>query len=461
MKRIGIIGAGPAGLTAGHELARRGFEVEIFEAAPHVGGMSRTLELWGHRVDLGPHRFFTRDEKVRRFWKEMAGEDCHVVGRRTRIFFRGLFFDYPLRPMNALANMGLLNAMRCALSYGCQRLRTSKTPESFEEWVVGAFGRRLYEMFFKSYSEKLWGIRCDELDADFAAQRIKKFSLAGAALSMLRLNTGAHATLVNQFDYPAGGTGSVYERMADGFRRMGGQLHLSTPVTAAAEDGRVLHLASGGTRQFDHIISTMPLTALCAGLPALPEQVLKACTGLAYRHTLLVYLLVDRDDLFSDQWLYIHSPDLRLGRVTNFCNWSPGIRGAAGQTVLALEYWCSDGDELDGMSEAELTQLATAEIRSTGLIGNAEVLDARLVRIPRCYPVYRKGYRRDLAVVVQHLQSALAHTTAIGRCGAFKYNNQDHSILMGLLAAENLAENAGHDLWGINTDYGVYQEGGM
>lgn len=461
MRRIGIIGAGPAGLTAGHQLARRGLAVEIFEAGPHVGGMSRTLDLWGHKVDLGPHRFFTQDDKVRRFWQEMAGADRQVIERRTRIFFRGLFYDYPLRPWNALANMGLLNALRCALSYGGEKLRTKKPPESFEDWVVGAFGRRLHEMFFKSYSEKLWGIGCDELDADFAAQRIKKFSLGEAALSMLRLKSGAHATLVDRFDYPASGTGAVYERMAVNFRGMGGKLHLATPVTAAAEDGRVLRLASGETRQFDHIISTMPLTALCAGLPDLPENVRAACTGLAYRHTLLVYLLVDRDDLFSDQWLYIHSPELRLGRVTNFRNWSPGIRGADGQSVLALEYWCSDGDELHGMSEADLTKLATAEIRSTGLIGAAAVLDAKLMRIPKCYPVYRKGYRRDLAVVMEHLQSVLTHITAIGRCGAFKYNNQDHSILMGLLAAENLADNAGHDLWGINTDYGVYQEGGM
>ena len=458
MKRVGIIGAGPAGLTAGHELARRGLEVEIFEAGPHVGGMSRTIELWGHKVDLGPHRFFTRDDKVRRFWTEMAGEDRQVIDRRTRIYFGGLFYDYPLRPLNALANMGPWQAARCVMSYAGEKLRRKNEPESFEDWVVGAFGRRLYEMFFKSYSEKLWGITCDELDADFAAQRIKKFSLGEAALGMLRLKNGSHATLVDQFDYPAAGTGAVYDRMAESFRGLGGKLHLATPVSGMAEDGHSLRLENGETLRFDHLISTMPLTALCASLPDLPEKVRSACTGLAYRHTLLVYLLVDQEDLFSDQWLYIHSPELRLGRVTNFRNWSAGIRGAPGQSVLALEYWCSDGDALHGMSAEELQKLAVQEIRTTGLIKDAQVLDATVVRIPKCYPVYRKGYRRDLAVVMEHLKSRLTHVTAIGRYGAFKYNNQDHSILMGLLAAENLGDNARHDLWSINTDYGVYQE---
>jgi len=456
--RVGIIGAGPAGLSAGYELARRGLEVEIFEAGPHVGGMCRTLEMWGARVDLGPHRFFTRDPKVRAFWQAMAFEDPQIVSRGTRIYYDGRFFDYPLRPLKALSRMGVARAVACAWSYACERLRGRQEAESFEQWVVGAFGRRLYEMFFKPYSEKLWGIGCDELDADFAAQRIKKFSLAAAAAHMLGMGKGAHATVVDCFEYPNLGTGVVYERMAEEFQKCGGRLHLSTPVAGIAVDGRSLQLADGRTCEFDHLISTMPLTTLCASLPDVPETVRAACAALTYRHTRLVYLKVEQGDLFPDQWLYIHAPELRLGRVTNFNNWSSGIRGTSGQSVLVLEYWCSDGDEIDVMDDAKLCKLAESELRHTGLLKAAAVSESCVVRVPKCYPVYRRGYRRELAQVAEYLRHAAAHITAIGRYGAFKYNNQDHSLLMGLLAAENIAGEATHDLWSVNTDYGVYQE---
>lgn len=460
MMKVGVIGAGPAGLVVGHELARRGVQVEIFEASAQVGGMSRTLCLWDHKVDLGPHRFFSQDERVLRFWREMVGEDGHLIERLTRIYFGGRFYDYPLRPLNALKNMGGGNAALCLMSYCREKLRHSPTPESFEQWVVAAFGRRLFEMFFKSYSEKLWGIGCDELDADFAAQRIKKFSLGKAVLSMLNLMPGVHPTLVDRFHYPSTGTGMVYDTIADRLRAMGGQLHLSTPISGIAADGHSLRLANGGVRAFDHVVSTMPLTLLCQSLPDLPEKVRAACASLTYRHTLLVYLLVDGDDLFPDQWLYIHSPELRLGRVTNFQNWSPGIRGREGQSVLVLEYWCSDGDQVFAMTDEELSRMAEEEIRSTGLLGKAGILDAKVIRIEKCYPVYRKGYRDALAVAVDHLKQAAPQVSAIGRYGAFKYNNQDHSILMGLLAAENIADGTHHDLWHINTDYEVYQEDG-
>lgn len=456
--RVGIMGAGPAGLSAGYELARRGLEVDIFESQAHVGGMCRTLEMWGARVDLGPHRFFTRDKKVKAFWQMMAGEDRQMVQRRTRIYYEGRFYDYPLQPLNALSNMGVANAVSCAWSYACVRLRARRTPESFEDWVVSAFGRRLFEMFFKPYSEKLWGIGCDELDADFAAQRIKTFSLAAAAMRMLGMGRGAHATMVDSFEYPNLGTGAVYERMADGIRNHGGHLHLSTPVAGIAVDGHSLHLADGRTLEFDHLISTMPLTVLCASLPDAPESVRAACSALTYRHTRLVYLRVEPGDLFPDQWLYIHAPELRLGRVTNFSNWSSGIKGAPGQSVLALEYWYSDGDEIDVMDDAALGKLAEAELRETGLLKGASVLESKGVRVPKCYPVYRRGYRGELARVAEYLRQVAGHITTIGRYGAFKYNNQDHSILMGLLAAENIAGEANHDLWSVNTDYGVYQE---
>ena len=457
---VAIIGAGPAGLTAACELTRRGVSVDVFEASPHVGGLARTIELWGQKVDLGPHRFFSKHPRVNRIWFDVVGNDFKTVNRLTRIYYGGKFYRYPLEPLNALSNMGVPAAVSCMLSYLRQRfvhLRSSSTPESFEEWVVSRFGRRLFEMFFKPYSEKLWGIDCGELDADFAAQRIKKFSLGAAILGALGSGKSSHATALDRFAYPIGGTGMTYERMAARVRERGGRVHLAHPVSGIAPDGVGLVFPDGEIQRFDHVISTMPLTRMVKSLAGLPPEVRQAVDGLAYRNTILVYLRVDHPSLFPDQWLYVQSPELRLGRITNFRNWVPELYGASRETILALEYWCYDADEIWSSPDESLIALGKAELERTGLLGGAEVLAGQVIRLPRCYPVYRKGYRQLLDPVIRHLRS-VPHLSAIGRYGAFKYNNQDHSILMGLLAAENIAENKEHDLWSINTDYEVYQE---
>jgi protoporphyrinogen oxidase len=326
--------------------------------------------------------------------------------------------------------------------------------------VVGRFGRRLFEMFFQSYSEKLWGISCQELDADFAAQRIKKFSLGEAVKSALGLGKGGHKTLVDQFAYPTGGTGAVYERMAQRVRRWGGRVHLNCPVQRVVhEDSQVqgLGFAEGRFEPFDHVISTMPLTLLVRGLGELPPAVESAVAALRFRNTVLVFLHVDGTDHFPDLWLYVHSPELLMGRVTNFRNWVPELHGGAQTTVLAVEYWCYDEDGLWHEPDGRLVGRAADEIRSTGLIGAARVLDGDVFRIRRCYPVYARGYKKHLDPVVAWLRG-FRGLTPIGRYGAFKYNNQDHSILMGLLVAENLLEGKEHDLWAVNTDYDSYQE---
>jgi protoporphyrinogen oxidase len=456
---IGIIGAGPAGITAAYELTKRGCKVAVFEAGPHVGGLARTISLWGQRVDLGPHRFLSKDDRVNALWEEIAGDDLRVVKRMTRIFYSNQFYDYPLRPVNALRNMGLPTALSCLFSYGRQKLvRRTERPDSFEDWVVTSFGRKLFEMFFKSYSEKLWGIPCDELDADFAAQRIKKFSLGGAILSALNLDPRQHRTLAHQFKYPTGGTGMIYDRMAECVKAAGSEVHLSTPISGLTTDTRGLRFADGSERAFDHIISTMPLTLLCRTLPDLPDEVSMALSQLTYRNTLLIYLQVASDSLFPDQWLYIQSPELKLGRITNFRNWVPELCAESSDTILALEYWCTDNDEIWNQDDSTLIEMAQEELKMTHLLNGAVVKEGHVIRLPRCYPVYRKGYRKSLAPIIAHLRSQVPHVSAIGRYGAFKYNNQDHSILMGILAAENIADGEGHDLWSINSDYEVYQE---
>jgi protoporphyrinogen oxidase len=458
---VAVIGAGPAGMTAAYELAKAGVHVTLFEASPRVGGMARTFELWGQKVDLGPHRFFSSDARVNRLWLELIGSDYAMVNRLTRIFYKGKFFHYPLKAFNALENLGLLEAARCVASYGAERVSPTRQDGSFEDWVVSRFGRRLFEIFFKTYSEKLWGITCKELDADFAAQRIKKLSLFEAVKNAVLGGKGnTHKTLVDQFAYPKGGTGEVYERMAEAVRQRGGRVELKAPVKRVlVEGGRAsgVELVDGRVERFDHVVSSMPLTQLVDRIDEAPAQARAAAKQLTFRNTILVYLKVDAPELFPDNWLYVHSKELRMGRLTNFRNWVPELYGSERSTIVALEYWCYDQDALWSAKDEELVALATEEFRATGLSKGSPVLAGHVERVPRCYPVYRRGYKDALAPVEAYLRTVQG-LTVVGRYGAFKYNNQDHSILMGMLAAENIARGARHDLWTINTDYENYQE---
>ncbi len=461
--RVGIIGAGPAGLTAAYRLQQLGADVTVYEAGDAVGGLARSFDLWGQRVDLGPHRFFSSDARVNQLWHEVLAEDYRIVSRQTRIYYRGRFFDYPLRIGNVIRNLGMADIVGAVASYARERLlpeRAADQRDTFEAWVVHSFGRRLYEMFFKSYSEKLWGIPCDQLDADFAAQRIKKFSLGQSILAALRIGRLQHKTLVDEFAYPKGGSGDLYERMAATINARGGSVRLSCPVQGLATDGGKVtgvRLPDDSVARFDHVVSTMPLTLMVAGLGGLPAEIAACNASLRFRNTVLVYLRVESTALFKDQWLYIHSAGVAVGRITNFRNWVPELYGSLDFTILALEYWCYDEDPLWTEADASLIGRATQELESIGLVGTASVSDGHVVRIRRCYPVYSRGYHRTLSPVIDYLKR-FPNLWPIGRYGSFKYNNQDHSILMGLLVAENIGRGATHDLWSINTDYEAYQE---
>lgn len=460
IQSVGVVGAGPAGLTAAYELAKRGIGVEVFEAQSSVGGMARSFALWGQIVDLGPHRFFSTDPRVNRIWLEIADGRYDMVDRLTRIYYNETFFDYPLRAFNALAGLGPVEALRCLASYARAVASPLADDTSFENWVVNRFGRRLFEIFFKSYSEKLWGISCQALDADFAAQRIKKFSLREAIKSALAPGRSNHKTLVDQFAYPTEGTGFIYERMAQRIEALGGRIHRDTRVTEVDVAGArpALTIGDGTIRTFDHIVSSMPITSLVERMDP-PDAVRANLAHLTFRNTILVYLEIEGQELFPDQWIYVHAANLKTGRITNFRNWLPSLCGSSPNTILCLEYWCYDEDAIWRAPQDELVALATEEIRATGLIGQRAVRNGRTLKLPKCYPVYARGYRTQLAPVETFL-SGFDRLSVIGRYGAFKYNNQDHSILMGLLAAENIAGGASHDLWAINTDY-EYQEASL
>jgi protoporphyrinogen oxidase len=460
-KTIAVVGAGPAGLTAAYTLAKRGFNVDVFEASNQVGGMAKTFNLWEQLVDLGPHRFFSSDTRVNKLWLEVIGSNYKMVNRLTRIYYKNTFFDYPLKAFNALFGLGIFQSFVCILSYAKVKIVPQKNEDTFESWVTNRFGEKLFTIFFKSYSEKLWGIPCNQLDADFAAQRIKKLSLFEAIKAALFHKSGTkHKTLVDEFAYPDQGAGAVYDVMAEKFKSLGGNLQLRTPVASihpqTSQDTQPsLVLENGERKSYDHIISSMPITILVDKMNA-PDEIKSNASKLKFRNTILVYLLIDSSSPFPDQWIYVHSDNLQTGRITNFKNWVPTINKGKQETILCLEYWCYDNDAIWKYGSDQLVELATKEISSTGLIPKNSALDGKVVRVPKCYPVYSTGYRKFLEPVEKYL-SAQIGISVIGRYGAFKYNNQDHSILMGLLAADNISENTNHNLWEINTDY-EYQE---
>ena len=460
-KKVIVIGAGPAGISAAYSLANRGVHVDVFEASPFIGGMSRSFDLWNQRVDLGPHRFFSNDPTVNSFFSELVKEDYTVVNRLTRIHYGNKFFYYPLKLGNVIRNLPFTTIIRVLYDYVVQRISPIKNPKSFDEWVINRFGKKLYSIFFKNYTEKLWGIDASDIDVDWAAQRIKTLSLYGAVKNaMLGGRNNKHKTLIDQFHYPKRGTGTIYERAAEQVALNGGKVHLSTAVKKLIVEGKTVkgvELMDGSTVLADEVISTMPITKLVQGFEICPSEVTSAANELFFRNTILVYLNCDSSELFEDNWIYVHSADVKLGRITNFRNWCPSLNNEEKSTILCLEYWAFDNDEIWNMEDNLLGDLGVKELRILGLMNeDVKILDTSVTRVPKCYPVYQTGYQKHLKVVEAYLDT-YEHLTVIGRYGAFKYNNQDHSILMGILAARDILSGEKTNLWDVNTD-SDYQE---
>ncbi len=463
--KVAVIGAGPAGLTCALKLAEAGTHVDVYEADDVVGGMTRSFELWGQEVDLGPHRFFSKDERINNFWLEQVEKDYIMVDRLTRIYYNKKFFLYPVKAMNALVNLGFFKACACILSYfKAQVFGNNKGKEkTFEEWVSNKFGYMLYSIFFKTYSERLWGIKCSELDADFARQRIKGLNMLEVIKSALFHSGGTkHKTLLEQFAYPKMGGGVPYEVIADKLKKLGSNIFLNSPVKGISvknskADGIVLE--DGSVKDYDYVVSTAPFTQMICSIDELGKDIHDLAKSLVYRNTTLVYLEVNKKDIFKDNWIYVHDKNVTFGRMTNFRNWSPFMLKGKDTAILCLEYWSYDEDELWKYSDERMISLAKEEIVKTDLVKKDELKDGYVIKMHRSYPVYNTGYQEKMNVL-QNAADKIENLAFIGRNGSFKYNNQDHSILMGLLAAENiLAGDRHNNLWNVNTDY-EYQEGG-
>jgi protoporphyrinogen oxidase len=466
-----IAGGGPAGLTAAYELSKHGHSCIVLESDKRlVGGISRTDQYKGYRFDIGGHRFFSKSEEVNRLWREILGDDLITRSRLSRIYYDRKFFHYPLKPADALWKLGLLRSCRVGASYLKARLAPIKPEKSFEDWVVNRFGRELFEIFFKSYTEKLWGLPTDSISADWAAQRIKDLDLVRAVASALFGGFASRRgevikTLIDEFQYPRLGPGQMWEAARDRIRAQGGAIQLDRRVIQVEHDERQVNsfLARDGSGRLTrylgrHFLSSLPIRDLIRAMkPAPPPEVACAAESLKYRDFLTVVLIVDRAETFPDNWIYIHEPNVRLGRIQNFKNWSPDLVPDPSKTSLGLEYFCFEGDDLWTRSDGDLLALGRREVDSIGLVSASEVIDGCVVRMPKAYPVYDDDYQANLAVVRAWLKT-LPNLELAGRNGMHKYNNQDHSMMTALLAARNILGLGRFDPWKVNTD-AQYHEG--
>ncbi len=464
--RIVVCGAGPAGLTAAYLLAKDGYQVTVLEADDVVGGISRTARYKDYRFDIGGHRFFTKIAPVQAMWEEVLGDEFIDVPRLSRILYNGKFFHYPLKAANALFGLGIWQATLIMLSYVQARMKPHPVEENLEQWVSNRFGDRLYRIFFKTYTEKVWGIPCTEIRAEWAAQRIQGLSLTRAILSATSLNRRSPTikTLIQEFKYPRLGPGQMWEKCTERVIELGGRVMMRHRVVGLDIEGtrtvaaRVIDADGVEHRlEAEHFIMTMPLRSLVRATgSAKPAEVSQAAEGLGYRDFILVALILDREKLFPDNWIYVHTAGVRVGRIQNFNNWSAAMVPHPGKTCVGMEYFCFEGDGLWTSTDSELIELASQELEKLGLAPGAKVEDGAVVRMPKAYPIYDSTYRQNLDVIRRYLDP-ISNLHTVGRNGMHKYNNQDHSMYTAMLAVENM-RGAAHDLWEVNTDLEYHEE---
>jgi protoporphyrinogen oxidase len=459
-----IIGGGPAGLTAAYELTRHNIKPVVLEKDPIVGGISRTESYKGFHFDMGGHRFFTKSEEVNEMWHEVLLEAFLRRPRLSRIYYKSQFFYYPLKPGDTLKRLGVIESARIMLSYARWQLFPYKQENSLEEWVTNRFGKRLFETFFKTYTEKVWGISCKELKAEWAAQRIKDLSIKTLLVSMFLKPRKTIKTLIEEFDYPRQGPGMLWNAVKDRIHERGGTVRMNSNVVRINRHGnRILSVVveQDGVEETipgTDFITSMPLTEFVKKLdPPAPPAVAAAAGHLKYRDFLTVCLIVNKPALFPDNWIYIHDPTVKVGRIQNFKNWSPDMVPDQSKTSLGLEYFCNEGDAVWNLSEEELIELGKREIDQIGLARAADVEDGRVFRVPKAYPVYDGEYAAHLETIKNFIEG-LENCRTVGRNGLHRYNNQDHSMLAGMYAVRNMLLGEKTDLWSVNADQEYHEE---
>jgi protoporphyrinogen oxidase len=464
---IVIVGAGPSGLSAGLEAAENGASVTVLERFDRVGGLCRTLDFEGCRFDIGPHRFFTRNAEVNALFERMLGANAIRVKRQTRILHGGVYFDYPLTPLNAMRGMGVRQAARIIGSYAVARARRLAAPRAarnFEEWIVDHFGRQLHELFFKTYTEKVWGIDCREIGADWAAQRIRGLSLPAALKNLLR-KEDAPKTLVGEFSYPRRGAGQFYEAISERIGTLGGRILTMAAVKCIRRENMrirsvVVEDAEGRLQEVEGraFLTSSTLTDTMGMLdPPPPPNVLAASQALRYRDHIAVNL-VAMEAAFPDNWIYVHDSSVALARISNYRNFSTAMSGSANLNPLTVEYFATPGDPIWSTENAGLVNRALVELQRLGISERDQVLSAFVVRSAKAYPVIEIGHESRVATIREWF-GKLENILPIGRSGMFKYNNQDHAIATGLLAARNMLGFGAYDPWLVNID-GEYHESG-
>jgi protoporphyrinogen oxidase len=465
-----ILGAGPSGLSCAYELGQRGIKTVVLERHDKVGGLCRTMEFRGFLFDVGPHRFFTKNDEVDKLWHELLGDEVTHVNRLTRILYRNNFFDYPLKPLSALKGLGILTSLHAVCSYIWSRItRRNTAVNSFEDWVVNQFGKVLYEIFFKTYTEKVWGIPCSDISAEWAGQRIKGLSLSKAVINglfpSLNRGSGGVKSLVDQFDYPRKGAGQIYERMADKILAAGTSIKLGTSAHTIQHDGkRIVSVAydeasGAGTMNVQHLFSSIPLTEFIMRLrPNPPEDVLEAARSLYYRDHITVNLIVKKRAPFPDNWIYVHSPEVKVARISSYGNFSPEMLGDQSKDALSVEYFAFAHEDIWQMADRELIELGVKELVHLKLIEPSDFEDGFVLRERDSYPTYYLGYKKSLETIRNYVDK-FENLTLVGRGGMYRYNNQDHAVLSGLLAARNYSGHGRkYDLWEINEENEYLEE---
>jgi protoporphyrinogen oxidase len=469
--KVIIIGGGPAGLTAAYKLSKLGRDFVVLEKDQVVGGLSRTVNYKNYLFDIGGHRFFTKIKQVEDMWSEVLGKDFLNRKRMSRIYYNKKFFSYPLRPLNALSGLGIRSSSMMLLSYLYSRCFPMKKEETFEQWISNRFGKRLYRAFFKTYTEKVWGIPCSEIRAEWAAQRIKGLSLSSAVRHAFKKknNNGnkkaSIKTLIDSFSYPKLGPGMMWKTVSELINNNGSRVCLGSEVREIFWDSNTNKVESLGVQVNGQkeifcgteFISSMPIKELIKKFnPSVPEDIINAADNLNYRDFITVALIINKPDIFPDNWLYVHDPDLKVGRIQNFKNWSPFMVPDFSKTCLGLEYFCFEGDELWSMSDHELIELGKRDIVKMGVAKSSEVEDGTVVRMPKAYPSYDSQYNEMLKIIRRFL-GGISNLQLVGRNGMHKYNNQDHSMLTAMLAVENI-EGARHNIWKVNAELEYHEE---